>query len=241
MGVVEQLGPIVGSGVDTWATVAVAIGTVGTVVYALFRDVFVTPRRRPKLELRFDPSGNDQVIVGTGGGLNAAQVRLRVANREGKDTADDVVVMVSEVRRLPNPETAMPEATPIGLPLTWSGSSPPLTVASVHPGSERHIDLLHVDLPGPDGTDTARERSATVPLHLDVTPKPAGGQDILEPGRYEISVEIRARNADATRFTIPASWDGKGPAGLRCELTSESSRGGGLVGRRRQTSSARRR
>ena len=37
---------------DTWATVAVAIGTIGAVAYALFRDLVVTPRRRPKLELR---------------------------------------------------------------------------------------------------------------------------------------------------------------------------------------------
>jgi len=44
------LHPILGSAVDTWATVAVAIGTIGAVVYALFRDLFVTPRRRPKLE-----------------------------------------------------------------------------------------------------------------------------------------------------------------------------------------------
>jgi hypothetical protein len=63
--VVEHLHPIVSSAVDTWATVAVAIGTVGAVVYALFRDLFVTRRRPPRLDLRFDHAGNDQVVVGT--------------------------------------------------------------------------------------------------------------------------------------------------------------------------------
>jgi len=177
----------------------VAIGTIGTVVYALFRDVFMTPRRRPKLELRFDGSGSDQVVVGTAGD-RAAHVRLRVANGLGKDTADDVVVLVTEVRRLED-ATTLAEAVPIGLPLTWSGSSPPLTVASVHPGSERHIDLMHIDLPVRDDETTA--------LQLDVTPKPAGGHDKLVSGMSEISVEVRARNADSISYVIPVDWDGK--------------------------------
>ena len=195
----DRLEPILGSAVDTWATVAVAIGTIGAVAYALFRDLVVTPRRRPKLDLRFESTGNDQVVVGTAAGSDAAHVRLRVANREGKDTADDVVVIVTEVRRH---EQTMAEAKPIGLPLTWSSTSPPLTVSSVHPGSQRHIDLVHVDWPA--GAETQ-----TTPLQLDLTPKPAGGQDILDPGTYEITVEIRARNADAICYAVLVSWDGE--------------------------------
>jgi hypothetical protein len=48
----DHFHPILGSAVDTWATVFVAIGTVGAVAYALFRDLVVVPRRRPKLDLR---------------------------------------------------------------------------------------------------------------------------------------------------------------------------------------------
>ena len=151
----DHVGLILGSGVDTWATVAVAIGTLAAVAYALFRDLVVTPRRRPTLELRFDRTGTDQVVVGREGGSEAAQVRVRVANEKGRDTADDVVVMVSELRRL-DAGQMMGETRPIGLPLTWSGSSPPLTVGSVHPGSERHVDLLHVDWPAGDETEIAR-------------------------------------------------------------------------------------
>jgi hypothetical protein len=187
---------VIASAVDTWATVAVAVGTIGAVLYALFRDLFVTPRRRPKLELRFDRGGNDQVLMGTTAGSEAAHVRLRVANGPRKDTADDVVVMVTELRRFSAVST-----TPIGLPLTWSGANPPLTVASVHPGSERHVDLLHVDRPA--------HESEHVPAQLDLSPKPAGGQDVLDPGTCEISVEVRARNADAIRYVVPVSWDGK--------------------------------
>jgi hypothetical protein len=138
------------------------------------------------------PSGRSRLRLG----LEAACVRLRVANGERKDTADHVVVMVTEVRRLEDSETAPAETQPIGLPPTWSGSTPPLTVASVHPGSERHIDLLHVDWPAGDEIDIARTWSEAAPVHLDLTPKPAGGQGTLTSGRYEISAEVRARNAD---------------------------------------------
>jgi hypothetical protein len=207
--VADQLHPIIFSAVDTWATVFVAIGTVGAVAYALFRDLVVVPRRRPRLDLRFDATGNDQVAVGTAGGFDAAYVRLRVTNGAGKDTADDVVVMVTEVRRLEGSEKTMVEARPIGLPLIWSGSSPPLTVASVHPASERHIDLLHVDWPAQDELDIARKWTGTVPAELDLTPQPTGAQHILNSGAYEIAVEVRARNADAARYAIAIDWDGE--------------------------------
>jgi hypothetical protein len=200
---------ILGSAVDTWATVFVAIGTVGAVAYALFRDLVVVPRRRPKLELRFDRDGTDQVVVEASDDVDAATVRLRVANGAGKDTADDVVVMVTEVRRLEEGEDGLAEVRPLGLPLTWSGSNPPLTVASVHPGSERHVGLLHVDLPAPDRPELAQSWPDTVPARLDVSPKPARDRELLQPAAYEISVEVRARNADAVCYLIPVRWDGE--------------------------------
>lgn len=107
-------------------------------------------------------------------------------------------MLVTEVRR-PEHTTTTAEATSIGLPLIWSGSSPPLTVASVHPGSERHIDLVHIDLPARDDETSA--------LQLDVFPKPASGHDELVSGKSEISVEIRARNADTICYVIAVDWD----------------------------------
>lgn len=193
-----------GSAVDTWATVAVAIGTLGAVAYALFRDLVVTPRRRPTLELRFDRTGNDQVILQTADDVKSACVRLRVSNRAGKDTADDVVVIVTELRRLGAPEETANDARPIGLPLCWSGTSPPLTVASVHPGSERHLDLMQVDWPADRG-----EVGIGAPVRLTLSPRPAGDHGNLAPGRYEVLVDIRARNADAARYAIAVTWDGE--------------------------------
>ena len=65
----------------------------------------------------------------------------------------------------------------------------------MHPGSQRHVDLLHL--------------SDAVPVQLDLTPPQTGGRGVLEAGAYEISVEVRARNADAICYALPVSWDGK--------------------------------
>jgi hypothetical protein len=213
----------VGSAVDTAATVAVAIGTLGAVAYALFRDLVVMPRRRPRLQLQFGRNGNDQIVVGTAEGSEAARVRLRVTNQKGRDTADDVVVVVTELRRLDSDTT---EVRPIGLPLGWSGTMPPLTVAPVHPGSGRHVDLLHVDWPGRDELEIAERWIGRVPLELDVTPKPVGRQELLDAGAYELSVEVRARNADSISYVALVSWDGKwsGKAAMWDHLRVESPR-----------------
>jgi hypothetical protein len=132
-------------------------------------------------------------------------------NGAGKDTADDVVVMVTEVRRLEDSGDAIAEARPIALPLTWSGSNPPRATGSVHPGSERHIDLLHVDWPRP-GRDRDRAkvvRNDAGTTRPDAEARRRRGEESLSLGAYEISVEIRARNADAIRYAIPVYWDGR--------------------------------
>jgi hypothetical protein len=192
--------------VRTGATVAAAIGTVGAVLYALYRDLILANRRRPRLDLLFDPTGPDAVVVGTLGGTDSAYVRLRVTNAKGKDTADDVQVLVTEVLTLDGSET-----TPMGLPLTWSGTFPPTTVGPVHPGAERYIDLLHVDWPAHDEMDIVRKWTGEEPAQLDVFPKPAGRQHVLAPGRtqYVVRVKLLARNADAVGYEIVVVWDGK--------------------------------
>jgi hypothetical protein len=110
------------------------------------------------------------------------------------------------------------------VPLTWSGSNPPLAMGSVHPGSGRHIDLLHVDWPARDEIDIARKWSEAAPVLLDLTPKPADGREILYSGTYEISVEVRARNADAIRYTAPPTGTASGPARRPCGITFALSR-----------------
>jgi hypothetical protein len=190
------------------ATVAgVSIAFLG-LAYALYRDLIFATRRRPRLNLEFDGTGADQVVVPTLGGGEAAYVRLRVTNKKGKDTADDVQVQVTERRA----QDGSSEPTPIGLPLIWSGTHPPTTDAPVHPGFERYIDFLHVDWPRPaDELAVANKHTKAEPALLSVHPQPAGEQHVLGAGRYEILLEVVARNADASRYTVAVEWDGVWP------------------------------
>ena len=117
--------------------------------------------------------------------------------------------MVTEVRRLADSEQALREAKPIELPLAWTRSNPPLTVAAVHPGSERHINVLYVDGPGRDDTEIARKWSETMPAQFDLHPKPAGGRDMLEPGQLRDRGRGSRPQLGRHRYDIPVSWDGK--------------------------------
>ena len=110
----DHLHEILGSAVDTGRRSLSPSARSGRSPNALFRDLFVVPRRRPKLDLRFEHAGNDQVVVATARGFDAACVRLRMANGAGKDTADAVVVMVTEVRRLEDSERQSPDKTDPG-------------------------------------------------------------------------------------------------------------------------------
>jgi hypothetical protein len=194
--------------VRTGATVAAAFGTVGAVVLALHRDYIRAKRRRPRLDLRFDGTGADQDIVGTEGGFEAACIRMRVTNEKGRDTADDVQVLVTEVRTA----NGSSKVTPIGLPLIWTGSLPAVTVAPVHPDFQRHINLLHVDEPvAKDELGVVDKLFGETSAELDVYPKPAGGQHLLAAGKHEIRLEVVARNADAARYTVAVEWGGKWP------------------------------
>jgi hypothetical protein len=172
------------------------------VAYALFRDLVVTARRRPKLELRFDRAGNDQVIFGTAGGFNAAHVRLRVANGPGKDTADE---------RGGDGDRG---AAARGFAGRRSTDPPPFDLVRHQPSSNglRRASWLGEAHRSP-ARRLAGDDEVEAPIQLDLNPKPTGSQDFLDPGTYEISIEIRARNADALRYVIPISWDGKRSAG----------------------------
>jgi hypothetical protein len=85
-------------------------------------------------------------------------------------------------------------------------------MAVAHPGVERYIDLVHANWPRPaDELAIAEKYTGVTPLELDVYPQPAGGQHILLAGKYEIRLEIVARNADAARYTVAFEWDGVWP------------------------------
>lgn len=192
----------------------IAAGTIGAVVVALYVGVIRERLRRPSLSLHFaGPDEEDAVIVQSMSPMvtmpgsvpvETAYLRLRARNKEGRDTAEDVEVLVERVREL-EPRVGNPPAASPALgnwPLPWSLSDPTTTRLNIPPGVERHVDLAHVY------RDAAATRGAT-PLILDIRPEPVMGRHHLHFGKTEIRLVVSARNADSRRYIVVVAFDGR--------------------------------
>jgi hypothetical protein len=191
----------------------IAVGTIGAVVVALYVGVIRPRLRRPSLSLGFDGvDEEDAVIVQSAAPvktwqqptIDTAYLRLRVCNRESRDTAEDVEVLVERVRELAPRVGNQPSPSPAlgNWPLPWSLSDPTTTRLNIPPGVERHVDLAHVyrDEPATRGAG---------PLILDIRPEPVMERHHLDFGKTEIRLVISARNADSRRYVVVVAFDGR--------------------------------
>lgn len=201
-----------------WAAVRewlIAAGTVGATGAAVWIGVLQPRRRRPALSLHFDPTDpRDAQVAGIvfiqpgqpGSEFNTrgAFARLRVANAAGRETADDVEVLVEAVRLTDPGSQPTFEAESLGdLPLPASNSEPTTTRLSIPPGIERHFDLAHV-----------RKREVAEgdrDVILEVFPRPADLRWRVDADRFEVDVVVAASNADARRYTVGVEFDGRWP------------------------------
>lgn len=115
-----------------------AVGTVAAVVAAVVFGPLREWRRRPKLTLHFDRQGHaDTVVVGIDMEwklnhstirTNSAYARLRVRNAPGKAAADDVEVIVADIREVKALSSGTPSRWPTNVAdqtLAWSSTDPP--------------------------------------------------------------------------------------------------------------------
>lgn len=194
---------------STWLDYAAALGTIGAVAVALYVGVVREWRRRPRLSLHFSelyPS--DQIVAGVdvagGATTSGAYMRLRVRNGPGKHAAEDVEVIVLEVRPLPEKERggrpSFRRALALGdQNLVWSGSLPTATRFTIPPGLERHVDFVHVI-----------RLTGSLPLRLSVHPEPVDRRNLIHHrGPLEVRLAVAARNADAHRYSVTVSFDGE--------------------------------
>ena len=192
-----------------------ALATVAAVVLALalaLGQAVSARRRRPQLSLAFDPGSELDFIrgVGLGSGGESHWLRLRVRNKRGKRSADDVEVLLVSVAG--GPAHSIVHATPLDVtPLRWSTTTDrdcrPLTRLTVPPGLERHVDLLA--LREPDEMFSPKPGQTSAIAVLQVWPEPAdrrhwlGGKDC-----YVITLAVAARDADARFYELRLDWDG---------------------------------
>lgn len=120
-----------------------ALGTISAVIVALFTQVYLTWRKRPRLTLKCPvgdsgPEGSEDFVMirSPDGGIVEYWMRLRVCAKAGKRTATNVQCRVAQVRRLDGPHQVV---LPSG-PLNWSSVGP--APQSILAGSWLRVDVL---------------------------------------------------------------------------------------------------
>jgi hypothetical protein len=167
-------------------------------------------RRQPDLRLLFDPA-TDDVEAGVDEGKDEKHwVRLRVANRWGKRTAEDVEVLVIDVRPRFGPSLSgfrLAWATLVEDDYRWPTSPWPArqTIAS---GTALHVDLLYMALQ-PDGESRDPiEGIAPAYIALQARPERRDERHVLPAGEWYLLLALTSRNADTVYYGVTIDFDG---------------------------------
>jgi hypothetical protein len=185
-------------------------------LYIAFRSEHRARRERPELRLLYDHESEDfEPDVGPQG-VQSHWVRLRVANRWSRRTAEDVEVLVTDVR----PHRGRPSLK--GFALIWSNvrgpEGRPTTRQTIPPGFARHVDLARIA--GPhlewDSPDLVEGESAAS-LDLQVEPRPADTRGFLPAGESYVLVALAAKDTDVAYYGVTINFDGKWWAGARAK------------------------
>jgi len=201
--------------IDYVAAISTALAVfvaLGVALWARLRE----DRLRPELRLIYEPGlGSDDFAAGlqTGAG-EQHYVRMRVANRWGRRSADDVEVLVVSLRE----DRKAPGPLPMsGYAFIWSNTfdpeGRPVTRLTIPPGVARHFDLFAVREPlvsdgaggaVPVGKDGAADASA----ELQIQPRPSDSRHHLGRGKHILTVALTARDTDAAYYAIYVDFDG---------------------------------
>jgi hypothetical protein len=165
-------------------------------------------RQRPDLRLLYEHTQSDDLALAFGR-HEAHWVRLRVANRWGKRTAEDVEVLVVDVR----PRDGKGSLN--GWVLQWSNArgadGQPLTRQTIPPGVARHIDLVCVKpkLFDADGDSAPVEGESDASFELRVVPIPRDERRWLAGASNTVLLALMARDTDAAYYAVKIDHDGK--------------------------------
>lgn len=198
--------------VGTWGVWAVltAVGTVGAVMVAVGLQAWLDWKQRtsrPELTLHFDAHMKTQE-TNPATGAQMDYLRLAVSNAEGKDTAEDVEVLVVEIQELAtSPAGSGGRRVWLANPaLGWANSLDPLPRMTIPPGTTRYVDVgrwLQLESP-----------VAELSFVLSVVPEPGSNRHILTPGRWRIRLAATIRNGDATFWDAEISYEETTAVGL---------------------------
>jgi hypothetical protein len=185
------------------SSVLAAGGTVAAVLIAVDRDWIREKKRRPKLEMSFEPVDRlqnlDMVTVGPEHDL-VHWIRPRVSNANGCRSAEKVEVFLLRCEQR-HPRRAR---APVNeRPLSWSGVRESdgvtrITRTVIPPGVTRHIDLISIQ----------REKG-DAKASLRVVPVPREERHKFRRGEFDIELVLAAQDVDATRYIGSIIYDGE--------------------------------
>lgn len=213
--IVDNVGPhhLPASATTSWATFVAPLVAVGLEAFAVLRERL----RRPKLSLKFDPTPgqNDYLTEVEVPGGGARYVRMRIANKKGRDTAHGVEVLLDSVVHLDSGSRRFPG----GYAFMWSNAvkddGRPRTQMNIASGVARHFDILCVV--GPRGASIEPDDRTPKPafLKLEISPLPAGKREYLSERTFELKVVVPADNCDTSFATLHVKFDGSTAYGER--------------------------
>jgi hypothetical protein len=183
-------------------TVVAALGTLAAVVVALAlaqRAERSARRRRPSLELSFDPTHGirRELLSYSDRSGPGAYVRFGVKNAPGKDAAEDVEVLLAEI--LVPSFTEDDQAIDVSFPgFQWTHTTS--TRLTIPAGVVRDIDIARLHELPPDPGLASK-------LELLMSPPPADGRQFLDGGTYELRLTVSARNADAVTYRTRLTYN----------------------------------
>jgi hypothetical protein len=202
------------------AAVAAALGTLLAVLVALYRDTWREWRSRPFLSLHLDPiwSESNRDLFWQQGQAPAHWLRLKVMNKKGRRSAEDVEVLVTAFYALGDDDERW--QPPLDThPLRWSAMEDPRV--QVPPGVSRHVDLL--TFPAPAASDGHGGYLAATP---EDEPRTTGVLCVRQEGastssgsavsnlmfenhRYRVELAVVARDIDSRAYAIEVEFDGR--------------------------------
>jgi hypothetical protein len=164
-------------------------------------------RRRPKLTMHLPVPGRELVNVGNMKTGESAWVRLLITNSPGRETAEDVEVLIEDLHEIAPREGAVPWTSApalAGAALRWSmkeeGASAEDRV-HIAPGGQRLLDLASVHR-GRNPFKSIR------PLELQTAWQPSDERQHLLSAEVELDLVVTARNTNASRYVVRISFDG---------------------------------
>ncbi|MEO7034600.1 MAG: hypothetical protein ABI548_11885 [Polyangiaceae bacterium] len=185
-----------------WKDVGAIATSIG-VLYALYRDLFLTWRNRPILEVRCEPNPPDFYVIGRN--LDRKLNVLLYVKNVGKGRANQVQVIAEGLWSRPHENGPFREAALLPMPLRWAfenepfGTEKTLIANGIAPGTGQHCRI---------GVLTFLDQQARLSMNLAM--RGDGVTVHVEPAHYQLKLRIAAANAEAVvrylEFRVTGKW-----------------------------------